>query len=125
MKNITRLVKNALMLTCTSLFMRGVALAFNVYLSNKVGAEAIGLYSLLSGVYGFALTLATSGIALAVTRMVAEAIGQDNDRLIRVSMKKCLIYALLFGALSSVLLFSFALPPNMYILLYLYEYIVT
>lgn len=110
MKNITRFLKNAIILTCTSLLMRGIAVAFNVYISNKVGAEAIGLYSLLSSVYGFALTLATSGIALAVTRMVAEAIGQENDRLIKTSMEKCLGYALFFGTISSALLFFFAEP---------------
>ena len=106
MKNITKFFKNALTLTLTSLFMRGVGVSFNVYISNKVGAEAIGLYSLISSVYGFALTLATSGIALAVTRMVAEALGKENDRLVRASMKKCMAYALFFGTLSSVLLFS-------------------
>ncbi len=110
MKNITKFFKNALLLTCTSLFMRGVGVAFNVYISNKVGAEAMGLYSLLSSVYGFALTLATSGIALAVTRMVAEAMGKENDSLIRVSMKKCVSYSLFFGFLASILLFSLAEP---------------
>ena len=105
MKNITKFCKNAIIMTLTALLMRGVGLAFNVYISNKVGAEAIGLYSLLSSVYGFALTLATSGIALATTRMVAEAIGKDNERLIRTSMKKCIAYALLFGIAASVLLF--------------------
>ena len=114
MKNITRFFKNAIILTCTSLLMRGIALAFNVYISNKIGAEAIGLYSLLSSVYGFALTLATSGIALAVTRMVAEAMGKENDRLIRVSMEKCLGYALFFGALSSALLFLLAEPIGLF-----------
>ncbi len=114
MKNITRFIKNAIILTCTSLIMRGIAVAFNVYISNKIGAEAIGLYSLLSSVYGFALTLATSGIALAVTRMVAEAMGKENDRLIRASMEKCLGYALFFGALSSALLFFLAEPIGLF-----------
>ncbi len=110
MKNIQKFFKNAITLTLTALLMRGVSVAFNVYISNKVGAEAIGLYSLLSSVYGFALTLATSGISLAVTRMVAEALGHNNDKLIRVSMRKCIGYALLFGFLSSALLLTLSDP---------------
>lgn len=108
MNRLKKFIYNATLLTATSLIMRGVALAFNVWISNKIGAEALGLFSLISSVYGFALTLATSGIALAVTRMVAEALGHDDDALVRSSMKRCLCYALFFGLLSAVLLFSSA-----------------
>ena len=108
MSRVKKFFENAILLTLTALLMRGVGLAFNVWLSNKVGAEALGLFSLISGVYGFALTLATSGIALAVTRMVAEALGHDDHSLVRASMKRCLTYAAFFGLLAFLLLFSFA-----------------
>ena len=106
MNRLKKYMYNAALLTLTSLIMRGVALAFNVWISNKVGAQALGLFSLISSVYGFALTLATSGIALAVTRMVAEALGHDDDALVRASMRRCTAYALFFGLIASVLLFS-------------------
>ena len=51
---------NAMLLTAASLLMRTVGVSFQVYISNRAGAEAMGLFSLMSGVYGFALTLATS-----------------------------------------------------------------
>jgi len=108
MNRLKKFFYNASLLTLTSLFMRGVALAFNVWISNKVGAEALGLFSLISGVYGFALTLATSGIALAATRMVAEALGHEDDGLVRASMRRCVCYSLFFGFLSAILLFSLA-----------------
>ena len=110
MKNIQKFFKNAMTLTLTALLMRSVSVAFNVYISNKVGAEAIGLYTLLGSVYGFALTLATSGINLAVTRMVAEAMGKNNDKLIKLSMKRCIGYALFFGFSASALLFFLSEP---------------
>lgn len=106
MNRLKKFFYNASLLTLTSLFMRGVALAFNVWISNKVGAEALGLFSLISGVYGFALTLATSGISLTVTRMVAEALGHEDDGLVRASMQRCVLYSLFFGFLSAILLFS-------------------
>ena len=99
MSRVKKFFENAILLTLTALVMRGVVLSFNVWLSNKVGAEALGLFSLISGVYGFALTFATSGISLAVTRMVADA-------LVRASMKRCLLYAAFFGLLAFILLFS-------------------
>ena len=66
-----RFFLNSSLLVAVSLVMRGVGVAFNIYVTNKAGAETVGLYSLLSGVYGFAITLATSGIGLAMTRLIS------------------------------------------------------
>ena len=71
MKTKRQYFLNALLLTAVTLLMRTVSVSFNVYVSNRVGAEAMGLISLISGVYGFAVTLATSGIHLATVRTVA------------------------------------------------------
>ena len=45
--------------------MRGIGLIFNIYVANKVGSEAIGIFSLIMSVYNFAITVATSGIGIA------------------------------------------------------------
>ena len=71
-KQAKRLFWNALLLGAASLFMRTVGVSFQVLLAGRIGAEAMGLYSLMGGVYGFALTLATSGISLATTKLVSE-----------------------------------------------------
>ena len=104
MKQAKRLFWNALLLTVASLLMRTVGVSFQVYISNRVGAEAMGLFSLMSGVYGFALTLATSGIHLGVTRVVADAIGEGRKEAIRPAMRRAFGYALFFGCLSAFLL---------------------
>ena len=52
--------------------MRTIGMFFNVYISNKIGTEAIGIYQLIMSVYMFAITLANSGINLATTRIVSE-----------------------------------------------------
>ncbi len=44
---------NGLILTITSIIMRTVSMAFNIYVSNKIGAEAIGLFGLVMSVYLF------------------------------------------------------------------------
>ena len=79
MKNIRKFLLNAVMLCAVSMLMRTVGVAFNVYVSNRAGAESMGLYSLLSGVYGFALTFATSGVNLATMRLVASALGKNES----------------------------------------------
>ncbi len=107
MKNFKRFIFNGLLLTAVSLLIRSVSVSFQVYLSNKIGAAAMGVFSLISTVYGFSLTLATSGIQLATTKLVSEAIGKNGENpepTIKAILKKCICYALFFGTLSSLLL---------------------
>ena len=101
---------NAMLLTAASLFMRTVGVSFQVVVSGRVGAEAMGLFSILSGVYGFALTLATSGIHLGVTRMTVEAMESGNRARVGGILRRATAYALFFGSLASILLSSLAEP---------------
>lgn len=104
-------VCNSLLLTFSAILMRTVGVAYNVYISNRVGAEVMGLYSLVTNVWGFALTLATSGINLAATRCVAEA-GSDRSEA-AVAMKKCILYSLSFSSCAAILLFALAKPISL------------
>lgn len=105
---------NALLLTGANLLMRTVSVSFGVFVSNRAGEEAMGLYSLMSGVYGFALTLATSGIQLGVTRLIADALGRDNPQRIRSVMRCATLYALTFGLFATGLLMGLATPIGMH-----------
>ena len=78
-KQAKQIFWNAMLLTAGALLVRTVGVSFQVYISNRAGAEAMGLFSLMSGVYGFALTLATSGIHLGVTHVVVDAMGSRNS----------------------------------------------
>ena len=112
MKTKRQYFLNALLLTAVTLLMRTVSVSFNVYVSNRVGAEAMGLISLISGVYGFAVTLATSGIHLATVRTVAQSMersgGEENGKCLRA----CLLYASFFGSLACILLLAFSRPTT-------------
>ncbi len=90
--------------------MRLVSVGFNVYVTGKIGAGGIGLYSLIMSVGGFAITFATSGINYASTRMTAEALGKRNNGDIRRIMRRCIIYSLSFGFAGCLLLNIFAEP---------------
>lgn len=108
MKNLKKFVLDALLMCIVAFLMRTVGVSFNVYISNRMGAEAMGLYSLLSGVYGFALTLATSGVSLATMRLISESLGKGDLPLARRSLRTCLIYSLSFGGCATLLLFMFS-----------------
>ena len=93
-------------MTVVTLVIRYISVAFNVYLTNKIGAVAMGLFTLISSVYGFALTLATSGLSLSTTKLVSEALGglDESKRAstIKAIMKKSLTFSFLISLAVSI-----------------------
>lgn len=116
MKSKRQFLLNGLLLALVALLMRTISVSFNIYVSNIVGAEAMGLLALISGVYGFAVTLATSGIHLATVRMIsarlAQTGGAENGKCLRAALR----YAAFFGSLATILLFLFARPLSVFAL---------
>lgn len=99
---------NGILLTCTSLLLRSIGMFFGVYISNKIGTEAVGLYQLIMSVYMFFVTLASSGINLATSRIVSEQMAYSNQNSIKTATKKCINYSLFMGILACIILFVFA-----------------
>ena len=93
MKNVKKLLLNTLLLTATALFMRTVGMAFNVYLTNRIGSAGIGLFQLIMSVYSMSVTFASSGIRLAATRLVIEELSSRNGQ-VRAVMWRCVLYGL-------------------------------
>lgn len=102
-----RFFKNGILLTLVALSMRGVGLFSSAYITGAVGAEGMGLYTLIMTLYGFALTFATSGISLTMTNLVAAAMGRDA-REVSATVRAGIIYALGFGGVATAVLFLFA-----------------
>lgn len=88
--------------------MRTVSVVWGAYISGRIGAEGMGLYSLIMSAYAFAVTLATSGINLAVVRLVSEELALGNGRGAIRATRRCLCCALAFGTGAAILLFSLA-----------------
>ncbi len=107
---------NGMTLAAAALLMRTVSVSFNAYTVSRVGAEGIGLYTLTMSLYGFFLTLATSGVGLALTRLVADALSRGDGDYARAMMKRCAVYALVCGSAASLALFSFAPFLSTYVL---------
>lgn len=94
----TLFIKNAIILTASSLLLRFIGIVFKVWLAQKIGSEGIGLYQLVFSVYVLASTFAMSGTSTAVTRLVSEelAVGNHNNisKILRRAMQLSLIIAL-------------------------------
>lgn len=83
-------------------------MVFNLYVSNKIGSEAVGVFSLVMSVYSFAITLATSGLSLACTCIVSEQFAKGNFFDGLKAVKSCLLFSLLLGLGSSLLVLLFS-----------------
>lgn len=105
MKQAKQIVRDALLLTAAAFLMRTAGVSFGVAVSRRAGPEAMGLFSLISGVYGFALTLATSGIQLGTTRVVTETVSRGNSARVRAILRRAIAYALVCGTAAALLLF--------------------
>ena len=95
---------NGTMLTLVGLSMKTASLLFGAFVSRAVGAEGTGLYTLVMTVYSFALTFATSGISLTVTRLVASAIGEGKRSELGRIMRGAVLYSLAFSIAASAVL---------------------
>ncbi len=110
MKLVKQFIINGLILTVTSVTMRLMTVFFNVYITDKIGAAGVGLFTLVMSVYSFAVTFATSGVSLSATRLVSQEIVRGSGRGVVIAMRRCIIYALIFGVSAMVLLLIFAEP---------------
>ncbi len=111
----TVFLKNAAVLTASSLLLRLLGIVFKVWLASSIGAEGIGLYQLVFSLYVLVSTFATSGISTAVTRLVSNelALGSKNGVL------KILARAVLLSLSIAFLSLAVLLPASNFISLHI------
>lgn len=101
----TVFIKNAAILTVSSLVLRFVGIFFKLWLAAKIGAEGIGLYQLAFSFYMFVSTFATSGICTAVTRLVSEELVTGNKKGVKKILFYCIFLSILIAFFSILVLF--------------------
>ncbi len=105
MAGAKKLLHNTLLLTAASFIMRTVAVSFNVYLTEKIGADGIGLFQLISSVFSMAITFACGGIRLAAMRLVAD--NSSNSKFSEKHiMRICLFYSLICGVIVAAVMYN-------------------
>lgn len=65
-------VSGAIILMIAGFIVRILGFVYRIYLSNLIGAEGMGLFQLIFPIYSLIILTLTSGISIAVSKMVAE-----------------------------------------------------
>lgn len=101
-------VKNSFLLTSANITTGVLGFIFSIYLSNLIGPEGMGLYSLVMPVYNLFICLMTAGIIAAISQITAgyEAVGDytNTNRTIKLVSSFNIIWSVIIG----VLVFLFA-----------------
>ena len=104
MKRFKTFILNTLFLSISSFVMNIVGICFNVYISNKIGEEALGIYQLILSIYMFAITLATSGISIAVTHIISKMLALKEYKKIKLITKQAIVLSFCIGIIAMLIL---------------------
>lgn len=72
-------VGGAIILMIAGFIVRIFGFIYRIYLSNLIGAEGMGLFQLTSPVYSLVILTLTSGISIAVSKMVAAEHAKNHE----------------------------------------------
>ena len=71
-------LKNAALMTGADVLLRLAGMGLRIWLANALGGEGMGLYQLVLAVYSLFVTLATAGVSVAATRLMAEELARGR-----------------------------------------------
>ena len=98
-------IKNAITLTATSLLLRAIGMFFRAWLAGTIGPDGIGLYSQVFSVYMLFYGLSSSGLNLAVTRLISEELVLGGRKGANLVMKRCMLAVTLISVTFAALIF--------------------
>ena len=105
MQQRSTILGGTLLLTATNLLLRVISIAFNVFLSARIGAAGLGLLQLISTVSVFAALIGTSGVRVAAMNLTAEEYGHRRLAGVRCAMSTCLRYRFVLSAIVGLVTF--------------------
>ncbi|MBQ9268755.1 MAG: oligosaccharide flippase family protein [Oscillospiraceae bacterium] len=101
---------STLFLSGGTIALRIVQMGFQVYISGVMGADGLGIMHLITTVGTLAAVLASGGVRIAATCLIAEEGGMDSVSGVRAAVRCCLLYGGGLSLMVSLLLFSFSTP---------------
>ena len=103
-----KIIIGTLILTVATASVRFVGMFFRIYLANTLGAEGMGLYQLILSFYFLMVTLATSGIRVAISKLVSEEIAVGNYFNAKKVMHQAIAISIFTGFAAGLILYYFA-----------------
>ena len=113
-KNV--LLKGAMTILGASIITRILGFVFRIYIAEKLDAQGMGLYQLVTSLYMLAITFTTSGISLAVSCMISENIETGRYGNSRYILKISIFWAAFISTLVLIALLIFAVPISQNVL---------
>ena len=98
-------ITGAIILIVAGFITRIIGFIYRIYLSNLIGAEGMGLYQLIVPIYSLIILTITSGVSIAVSKMIAEQAAQGNYINIRRISKVGLAGVITASSLISIFLY--------------------
>jgi stage V sporulation protein B len=68
-------------MTASGVISRVIGFFYRIFLSRTIGAEALGIYQLISPVFSICFALTASSIQTSISKFVGDSIGQCSDNL--------------------------------------------
>ncbi|KXS45674.1 MULTISPECIES: putative polysaccharide biosynthesis protein [unclassified Candidatus Frackibacter] len=94
-------LQGALVLTLAAFISKFMGLFYRVLLTRLIGKQGIGLYQMAYPIYTTILVISRSGIPVAISKLVAEKVAEDNQksayRIFRVALSISFILGLIFS----------------------------
>lgn len=104
MERSNSILGGALLLTAANLLLRLVSIAFQVFVSDRIGAAGLGLLQLISTIGVFAMLVGTSGVRVAAMYLAAEEFGHRRLGGVRQAVSSCLRYGMLVSCIAGAAL---------------------
>ncbi len=102
-----KIIKDTVLLAIMQIFLDFSAILLNSFITRKLGAAAVGIFSLMGSFLGLAGILASGNAFLCTSRLIAEESGRKNGNINRVllhGIKLCVI----LSVSTSILVISFS-----------------
>lgn len=103
MKVLKIFILNTIILFVSTVLLQIIQIFFSIYISNTIGEEAVGVFSLVMSVYMFGITLASAGINISATRIVAEELAYQNEIGAKKAARRCIFFSLVFSICASLI----------------------
>lgn len=98
-------INSAVILMISGLIVRLLGFVYRIYVSNMLGSEAMGIFQLISPVYSLIILTLTSGVSIAISRMVSREIARRHI----INVRRITVMALLYVFIAGILISLFIL----------------
>ena len=105
---MNRFLKGAMILTIAGIIVKVIGAFSKVFIARILGGEGIGLYQMAYPIYQMIVSIAVSGIPVAISIMIAEKLANEDMRGIDKTFKVSLMLLTTVGAIFGIGMFVLA-----------------